>query len=158
MVRWLPNLLAFISTSTPLPCQQDFAKGETIHGICGMKREVICGCMAQVQTSDHRTSEKEKCYWRRLMLSYMCAHNRLSFLKHSSVVVTNVLDGRFPLSSILVLWGLTCLEVISLLATANYPHIGSISPTSASRFLLWFIWLNEPMINGRFFSYTSVPI
>jgi hypothetical protein len=29
--------------------------------------------------------------------------------------------------------------------------VGSISPTSADRFLLWFIWLNEPLINGRFF-------
>lgn len=93
---------------------------------------------------------------RGLLLSYMCACNRLPFLKHSTVAVTKLLGSHFFLlamgrhpheivcsSSLQIqiqqisssggrdpkqIWNSTA----SLLAIGHHPHVGAISPASGT--------------------------
>ena len=58
----------------------------------------------------------------------MCGHKPPSIFKHPIVTLT------------------TLLEVVFLLATDNYAHVGSISPTTFTSSLR-FKWLNESTLN-----------
>jgi hypothetical protein len=121
-----------IGTSTPIPCLDNVAKQRvTTRDPCPHKKWTThwshgSSAISWLHKMQRRSHFEESFPY---LFHYMCAHNRLSFLKHMSGVVTNQICDHLPYSSIHLIYNEQCdndevIIILFLIVTHCSKNVG----------------------------------